>query len=90
MKVLTMCQFTPSMVSLTPSISGIVSTDIVFIFTYMCTQYLHHIHPPIPFPHKLPPPTGTNLPLPPDRTYSTLLFCNFVEEKKEKMTFLLV
>jgi hypothetical protein len=28
----------------------------------MCTQYLHHIHPPIPFPHLLPPPTDTNHP----------------------------
>jgi hypothetical protein len=26
----------------------------------MCTQYLHYIHPPTPFPHLLSPPTGTN------------------------------
>jgi hypothetical protein len=24
----------------------------------MCTQYLHYIHPPTPFPHLLPSPTG--------------------------------
>jgi hypothetical protein len=36
----------------------------------MCTQYLYHIHPPTPFPHLLPPPTGTNLT---GSTYSALL-----------------
>jgi hypothetical protein len=28
----------------------------------MYTWYLYHIHPPIPFPHILHPPTGTNSP----------------------------
>jgi hypothetical protein len=28
----------------------------------MCTQYLHHIHLPTPFPHLLLSPTGTNPP----------------------------
>jgi hypothetical protein len=28
-----------------PHIPGIVSTEIIFPFTYMCTQYLYHIHP---------------------------------------------
>jgi hypothetical protein len=37
----------------------------------MCAQYLHHIHPPSPFPHLHPPPTNTNLP--PCRTHSSLL-----------------
>jgi hypothetical protein len=37
----------------------IVSSDIIFPFTYMCTQYLYHIHPPSQFPHLHPPPTGT-------------------------------
>jgi hypothetical protein len=31
-------------------IPGIVSTDIIFPFIYMCTLYLLHIHPPSPFP----------------------------------------
>jgi hypothetical protein len=28
----------------------------------MFTQYLHHIHPPMPFPHLLPLPIGTIYP----------------------------
>jgi hypothetical protein len=39
-----------------PPISGIVSTGLIFPFSYMCSQYLHQIHPPTP----LPPSTGTN------------------------------
>jgi hypothetical protein len=31
-------------------IPGIVSAGVIFQFTYMCTQYLHHIHPPTHFP----------------------------------------
>jgi hypothetical protein len=30
-----------------------VSTGLILPFTYMCTQYLHLSHPPIPFPHLL-------------------------------------
>jgi hypothetical protein len=44
------------------SIHGIVSTGFIFAFTYICTQYFHHIHPPIPFPHLLPLPMGTTPP----------------------------
>jgi hypothetical protein len=55
-------EFTPSTFPLYPLIGEIVSTDIFFPFTFMCTQYLHHIHPLIPFPHLLPPPTGNNTP----------------------------
>jgi hypothetical protein len=32
-----------------------VSTDLIIPFTYMCTQYFHHIHPPTSFPHILSP-----------------------------------
>jgi hypothetical protein len=39
-----------------PPIPGTVSTGLIFPFTYMCTQYLHHIHPPTPFPFLLLPP----------------------------------
>jgi hypothetical protein len=38
-------EFTPSTILLyPPPIPGIIPTGIVFAFTYMCTQYLHHIH----------------------------------------------
>jgi hypothetical protein len=30
-------------------IPGIVSAIFIFPFAYMCSQYLYHIHPPIPF-----------------------------------------
>jgi hypothetical protein len=63
-----------------PPIPGLVSTDLIFPFTYMCTQYLHYIHPPTPFPHLLPAllvPTSpqAGLFLPP---------CSPIFEKKEK------
>jgi hypothetical protein len=51
-------------------IPGIVSVGTIFPFTYMCTQYLHCIHPPMPAPHLLHPPTGTN---PSGRTCSAFL-----------------
>jgi hypothetical protein len=38
-------------------------------FTYMCAQYLHHIHPPTPFSHLLPLPL-----IPPPHTRQDL-FC---------------
>jgi hypothetical protein len=63
-----------------PPIPGIVSTGLIFLFTYMYTQYLNYIHPPMPFPH-LPPPTGTN---PPGRTCSTLLFSDINKHLKKK------
>jgi hypothetical protein len=79
-----------------PPFPGIVSTDIIFPFTYMHTQDLHHVHPP-PVPHLLPFPL---VPRPPGRICSTLLSSDFVkkegeeeeeeEEKEKKMTFLVV
>jgi hypothetical protein len=38
-------------------IPGIVSTDIIFPFTYMYTQYLHyiHLHPPYSYWYQCPP-----------------------------------
>jgi hypothetical protein len=44
-----------------PPFPGTVSTGIIFTFTYMCTQYLHHIHPLTLFSWYLPPCTGTNV-----------------------------
>jgi hypothetical protein len=52
---------------------------ICFLFKYMCTQYLHHIHPPTFFPYHLPPHTGIN-PFPHPRvgpvlpSYSPILY----------------
>jgi hypothetical protein len=66
-------------------ISGTVSAGLIFTFAYMCTQYLHHIHPPTPFPNMFPTHIGYR---PPDRSCSALLFSDFVKEKKK--TFLLV
>jgi hypothetical protein len=44
-----------------PPILGLVS-GIIFAFTYMCKHFLHHIHPPTPFPTTFPlplvPPTN--------------------------------
>jgi hypothetical protein len=37
-------EFTPLLLSFIPPISWKVSTGIIFALTYMCTQYLHHIH----------------------------------------------
>jgi hypothetical protein len=54
-----------------PGIVIIVSIGHIIPFTYLCTQYWHYIHTPIPSPHLLPPPTGTN---PPGRTCSGLVF----------------
>jgi hypothetical protein len=48
---------------------------------------LHHIHPLTLFPPHLP---TTVTPPTPGWTYSTLLFSNFVEEKRKKRTFLFV
>jgi hypothetical protein len=68
---------------LSPSpIPAVVSIGLVFPFTYTCT-YFHHIHPPTPSPHILPPPTGTK---PPSRTCAALLLSTYV---KNKMIFCL-
>jgi hypothetical protein len=63
-------------------IHGTVSTDNIFAFTHMCKQYLHHIHPPTPFPATFP--LG--------RTCFTLLFLILqkCKNKKKNMTFLFV
>jgi hypothetical protein len=63
---------------LSPPIPGIVSIGLIFLFTYMYAQYLHHVHPPTPFSYILPPPTATT---PPNRTWSALLFSDFIKEK---------
>jgi hypothetical protein len=57
-----------------PPLPGKVPIVLIFPFTYMCAWYFHNIHPPMPFPHLLPTPTGSN---PARQDCSTLLFTNF-------------
>jgi hypothetical protein len=64
---------------LPPPVPRIVSTDIIFAFTYMCTHYMQCIHPPTPVPHNLLTPTSANPPFTSGRTCSAILFYNFVE-----------
>jgi hypothetical protein len=64
-------------------IPGTVATAIIFPFVYICTQYLYYIHPPTPFPHILPLPTGTNYPRQDLFCPTVLWFC-----KRKKLTFL--
>jgi hypothetical protein len=67
----------------TPLILEIVSTNIIFPLTYLCTYYLHSIHSPMPFPHLLPSPTGIDAPRQ-DLFYTPALwFC----KKKKKWHF---
>jgi hypothetical protein len=54
-----------------------------FLLTYMCTRYLFHSHPPIPFPYLLPPSHWYLLI--PGRTSMPSWFSAFVKERK--MTF---
>jgi hypothetical protein len=75
----------PFSIILPHPIPGILSTGLICPFTYMCTQYLHHIYIPILFPHLLPLPL---VPKPPDRTCSFLLFYDFVKEKKMILLFI--
>jgi hypothetical protein len=45
-------ELTPFTILLYPPIlpiPGILSTGTFFPFTYICTHYFHHIHPPTPF-----------------------------------------
>jgi hypothetical protein len=46
--------------------------------------FLHHIHPPNPFPHNVPFPTGSS-PTPDHqgRTCFTFQFSDFIEEKRQ-------
>jgi hypothetical protein len=44
-----------SPLSLSPLIPGIVSKAVIFLFAYMCRQYLCHIRSPTTLPHLLSP-----------------------------------
>jgi hypothetical protein len=41
-----------------------ISTGVIFAFTYMCIHYLHPIHPPTPFLVTFLPPINANIPSP--------------------------
>jgi hypothetical protein len=68
-------EFTPYFTLLypPPSIPGIVSTSVIFSFTYMCTQYLHYIYSITLFPHILHLPTVTSPPPRQDLFHPTVL-----------------
>jgi hypothetical protein len=66
-----------------PPIPGIVSTGLIFLFTYMYT-YFHHIHPLKSLSLYTLSPIGI---YPLDRTHFAFLFSVLV--KKKKMTFCL-
>jgi hypothetical protein len=55
----------------------IVITVIIVAFTCICTYFLHHIHPPISFPHHLPVWLVPTLP-----PVFGLLFSDFAGEKR--------
>jgi hypothetical protein len=54
-----------------------VSTGLIFPFSYVSMEYFYHIHPPTPFPYILPLPTATN---PQDWTCFVFLFSVFVKK----------
>jgi hypothetical protein len=80
--------FTPSttlLYSPPPSLtSGVVSTGIVFAFTYTCTHFLQHTHPPIPFPHHLSPTTGVKPSSPQELFYPPVLQSNTRKKINDK------
>jgi hypothetical protein len=100
-KVLTMYQIYHTWIhslpySLSSSIPSpwTVSSGIIFAFAYMCIHYLHHIHPPTPFP-SLPPPPSQQCQHPPRQNLfcqSVLRFCRIknIKDKEKNMAFLLV
>jgi hypothetical protein len=62
-----------------PPIPGILSRDIDFVFTFMCTYFLHCIHPSTAFPCQLPLLIDTN-PSSPKRP--VLPFCSPIFRRK--------
>jgi hypothetical protein len=75
-------------------IPGTVSKGIIFSFAYMCTYFLHCIHPPTTFPRHLPYPTSINPCTPPSQDLFSppvLWFCRWKKrkDKKKNMAFFL-
>jgi hypothetical protein len=77
-KALTICQLCHSWVHTLCHSPGIVLTGLTFPFTYMCTQYLHHILLPTPFPY----PPSSHWYQSPKQDLLCLLLSDFVKEKK--------
>jgi hypothetical protein len=73
-------------------IHGMVSTGIIFVYTYIHTHIFHHIHTSTPFPYCLPLPMVSTLPpcagLIPPNSFSLILQKG--KEKKKNKTFLLI
>jgi hypothetical protein len=59
-----------------PPSPGIVSSGLIFPFTYMCTKYFQHIHPPTSYHYIVPFPLVPN---PIDRICFTFMFSIFVK-----------
>jgi hypothetical protein len=59
---------------------GIVTTVITLSFMHMCIQYLYYIHPPTTFPDLL---SSLMVPTPTGRPCSSLLFSEFINNKKK-------
>jgi hypothetical protein len=80
----------PILLHFPPPIPGIVSTNIIFPFTCMYTQYLHHIQPPSPF-HRLLPTLTITKPSHP-KTEPVPPFCSpilYTRKRKKKWHFCL-
>jgi hypothetical protein len=63
-------------------ITEVISTGIIFAFTYMCTHFLYYIHPPTPFLHHLLLPTDAS-PAPGQDLFHPLVL-QFCRRKKRK------
>jgi hypothetical protein len=78
-------EFTPSTAHLyppPPQITGLSSSGLISALTCMCTHFLLYVLPPTTFPgHILP--SHWYQPCSMGKTFSTLLFSNFAEEKKK-------
>jgi hypothetical protein len=73
-------ELTPFIILYSPSpIPGIVSTDLIFAFTYTSSQFLHYIHSPKYFYLIHTPFHCYQCPY---RTCSAILFSDFVKNKK--------
>jgi hypothetical protein len=67
---------TPPPLSFTAPFPGTVSTSFIFAFTYMCTHFLHCIHPPTSFPATSPTSHWYYLLPPPQKVVSCWLTLN--------------
>jgi hypothetical protein len=73
-----------SFISCLPHIPGVISTGIIFVFTYMCTHFIAMIHPPAPFPNTSSLPLVSALPTGQDLYRSTVLQICRRKERKDK------